>query len=51
MEVLFEMLPTVKFYGVETLPALVEAQARHIEKLQARLPPGPSFAPQQVRKG
>lgn len=41
----------MKFYAVTTLDALVEAQAHHIEKLQAKLPPTPSFAPQRVREG
>jgi hypothetical protein len=41
----------MKFYAVTTLPALVEAQAKHIEKLQAKLPPTPSFAPHRVREG
>ena len=27
------------FYGVTTKEALIDAQARHIEKLQAKLPP------------
>lgn len=40
-----------KFYGVNTSAELIAAQARHIEKLQAKLPPTPSFAPQRVRKG
>lgn len=40
-----------KFYGVSTLGELVDAQAHHIEKLQAKLPPSPNvFTPQQVRK-
>lgn len=41
----------LKFYGVTTAEALIAAQARHIEKLQAKLPPSPSFAPQRVREG
>lgn len=42
----------MKFYGVITLRALVNAQAHHIEKLQAKLPPTPNvFAPQRVREG
>ncbi len=40
-----------KFYGVSTDAELIAAQARHIEKLQAKLPPTPSFAPQRVREG
>lgn len=30
---------------------LIEAQARHIERLQAKLPRNPSLAPQQAREG
>lgn len=41
----------MKFYGVTTLEALVSQQARHVERLQAELPPTPSFAPQRVREG
>ena len=42
----------MKFYAVDTLEALVEAQARHIEKLQAKLPPNDiSARPISVRKG
>ena len=40
-----------EFYGVSTTAELIAAQARHIEKLQAKLPPTPSFAPQRVREG
>lgn len=41
-----------KFYGVETYRALVEAQARHIEKLQAKLPNTTGvFMTQKVREG
>ena len=40
-----------KFYGVTTGAELIAAQARHIERLQARLPQPPSFAPQRVREG
>jgi hypothetical protein len=41
----------MKFYGVTTLEALVDAQAHHIEKLQGKLPSPPSLAPQRVREG
>lgn len=42
----------MKFYGVETLSDLVDKQAHHIERLQAKLPPTPNvFAPQRVREG
>lgn len=40
-----------KFYGVTTATELIAAQARHIERLQAKLPQTPSFAPQRVREG
>ena len=41
-----------KFYQVETYPALVEAQSRHIEKLQAKLPNTTgAFTTQKVREG
>jgi hypothetical protein len=41
-----------KFYGVTTYAGLVERQAHHIQKLQAKLPPTPNiFAPQRVREG
>lgn len=40
----------LKFYGVTTAVDLIAAQARHIEKLQSKLPQSPSFAPQRVRE-
>ena len=40
-----------KFYGVTDFAGLVQAMARHIEKLQAKLPTTPSLAPQRVREG
>jgi len=40
-----------KFYGVESDAALIAAQQRHIEKLQARMPSTPSLAPQRPREG
>ena len=40
-----------KFYGVETDADLIRAQAHHIEKMQAKLPPTPSLSPQRVREG
>lgn len=39
----------MRFYSVETLPDLVKAQAHHIEKLQAKLPPIRDVAVQRVR--
>jgi hypothetical protein len=44
-------LALAKFYGVTTYAGLVQAQAHHVEKLQAKLPPTPSLAPQRVREG
>lgn len=42
----------LKFYDVETLEALVDAQARHIECLQGKLPPEPNpFRVQRPREG
>lgn len=41
----------LKFYGVTTDAELIAAQARHIERLQAKLPQNQSFAPQRVREG
>ena len=41
----------LQVYGVSTDAELISAQARHIEKLQAKLSPTPSFAPQRVREG
>jgi len=35
----------MRFYAVTTLQELVEAQSRHVEKLQAKLPPTPSLGP------
>jgi hypothetical protein len=41
----------MRFYGVDSTDALISAQAQHIEKLQSKLQPAPSFAPQRVREG
>lgn len=41
----------LKFYSVTTDAELIAAQARHIERLQAKLPQTPSLAPQRVREG
>lgn len=40
-----------KFYGVSTDAELIAAQARHIERLQAKLPRNSSLAPQGAREG
>jgi hypothetical protein len=40
-----------KFYQVKTYPELVAAQAHHIEKLQAKLPPLRNEQPGKVREG
>ena len=41
----------MKFYSVDNLSALVEAQHRHIEKLQAKLPRNDQPAFTRVREG
>lgn len=41
----------MSFYAVESLGELVDAQAKHIEKLQAKLPPIADAALQRVREG
>lgn len=41
----------MRFYGVDSTDALISAQAQHVEKLQSKLQPAPSFAPQRVREG
>lgn len=41
----------MKFYGVDNLSALVEAQHRHIEKLQAKLPRNDQPAFTRIREG
>jgi hypothetical protein len=46
-----DCLALMKFYGARTLAELVNAQAHHIEKLQAKLPPTPSLAAQRAREG
>lgn len=40
------------FYGVETVPLLLDEMAAHIAKLQARLPKSDqTMAPRRVREG
>jgi hypothetical protein len=41
----------MRFYAVDSIDALIAAQVGHIEKLQSKLQPAPSFAPQRVREG
>lgn len=41
----------LKFYQVDTLEGLVEAQAAHIERLQKKLPPIPDQFPRTPREG
>lgn len=41
----------MKFYGVDSVDALVAAQADHITKLQDRLPRNTAFTVQRVREG
>lgn len=40
-----------RFYGVTTLVDLVMIQARHVERLQEKLPPTPDLHPRKVREG
>ena len=41
----------MRFYAVDTLEGLVEAQAKHVERLQAKLPPmrdeRPGYVPRE----
>lgn len=46
-----EVAQLMRFYAVDSIDALIAAQAEHIEKLQSKLPQAPSFAPQRVREG
>lgn len=51
----FDPRPLLRFYAVDTIEALVEAQAKHIERLQEKLNVGtlpfiPYRSP-QVREG
>ena len=47
-----EIKRLLSFYSVDTLEALVEAQASHIERLQEKLPPTPPYPrPQRLREG
>lgn len=47
-----EFTQIAKFYAAASLAALVRAQAKHIESLQAKLPPRPPFpGVQRVREG
>jgi hypothetical protein len=39
----------MRFYNVETMEQLVLAQDRHIERLQAKLPPTPDTQPRKSR--
>lgn len=42
--------PLMRFYGVDSLADLIEAQNRHVERLQAKLPRNTSDdKPQMVR--
>jgi hypothetical protein len=41
----------MNFYSVTSVLALVEMQAKHIERLQAKLPPIRDTQPGRVRKG
>lgn len=46
-----EIAQLFKFYDVESMFNLVKAQARHIEKLQAKLPALKDEQPRNPRKG
>ena len=46
-----EVVALMRFYSVDSADALIAAQGRHIEKLQSKLQPAPSLAPQRVREG
>lgn len=41
----------IKFYGATNLHDLIRTQAGQIERLQAKMPAAPSFAPQRAREG
>ena len=41
----------LRFYAVDTLEGLVEAQAKHVERLQAKLPRIPDQFPRTPREG
>jgi hypothetical protein len=41
----------MRFYSVETIPALIDAQERHIERLQAKFPPLRDEQPRNPRIG
>lgn len=41
----------LKFYGAADLVELIRTQSHQIERLQAKLPQAPSFAPQRAREG
>lgn len=40
-----------RFYDVQTLEELVLIQARHIERLQAKVPDVPDYQGRRVREG
>ena len=46
-----EQKQLAKFYGVNTKNELIAAQANHIEKLQAKLPPFRDEQPRKLREG
>lgn len=46
-----EQKQLAKFYGVNTKNELIAAQANHIEKLQAKLPPLRDEQPRKLREG
>ena len=46
-----EIAQLMKFYSVETMEDLVAIQARHVERLQAKLPPPRDEFPRVPREG
>lgn len=46
-----EQKQLAKFYGVNTKNELIAAQARHVERLQSKLPPIKDEQPRKVREG
>ena len=47
----YDMAPLMRFYNVSSIPDLIDAQAKHIERLQAKLPPTRDAFPRTPREG
>ena len=47
----YDPAPLMKFYDVSNIPDLIDAQDKHIERLQAKLPPTRDASPRTPRKG